>query len=364
MAKAELVELFVTPELAKLLKEKKYAELVFRDKDSKFQMFVKAMLGKNEGNKNADDFGNQLLQKVLKQNSNAKKLNHAVHKLDNDLKNVKDDLAKLINTAPALLKDAKVLKAVGFLNAGLAVANIAVDVAGFVIISKQLSELDEHLSVIETKVDQLKDIEEEKLLEQCRALMNDTSDIAIRFEDNDPVSKEELRELLNDMEPFLKRLISSMYKRDFEIEHLLQMLYGLLPGYFFLADKYMGKYYLEKGKMPSDFEKVLNLYEELLSDKFITFVNDYYFLDKGFTSADSLVVSNSCKVLAAKHMIYFYDREELLKVLKTQENVEKYDAAINQYVQKTIKDELDMFAKENKLTGAEKTELKQMMLMA
>ena len=63
-------------------------------------------------------------------------------------------------------------------------------------------------------------------------------------------------------------------------------------------------------------------------------------------------------------MIYFYDREELLKALKTQENVEKYDAAINQYVQKTIQEELDMFAKENKLSRTEKAELKQVIRMA
>ena len=74
--------------------------------------------------------------------------------------------------------------------------NIAVDIAGFIMIAKKMDGLKAEVEKLATSVEQLKDITIENIRSECEKLSLDYNSFATKIHDEDPIERDKLEEFL------------------------------------------------------------------------------------------------------------------------------------------------------------------------
>ena len=300
----------VPKELLDSLKPGEMIELVKRDAKKKYLPFIKGIIN-GDASEESKEVAHRML-KMLKENElNSKKL-HA---------------------------DMKCIKALNYLNIGLEIANIAVDIAGFVIIANKLNGLEDSIKQLSKEVSRLNDFNAGNIEEQFDYFKSKYLEYSRKIQDGDDIDMDKLIDSIASMKAFIKKLLMFYENDTIDRENLLNIFAILLPAYSHLLQWYMIEYFYDKGKS-IDAEPYLDVFKTIMADKFRATTLDYFFNDKHLHNLEAIVATNDLIMIDGySHVITIRDEALKLNRLKTKEKYDEYNEYINKIVEQRYESE-------------------------
>ena len=364
-----LKKILVDEETAKRLEQleekgKELIEITFRTKEGYIESMPKALLEKGIDDNSSNDILETLAKKVdglasKEQVGNAvKAIKDAEGKIDGLSSNIKN----LSTQFGRVFQDAKVLKTISFVNTGLNVANLVVNVAGFIIIAKKLNDLDakitKDLESLSAKVDKLIANTTNEHYSKWHKLILDYNNVADYI---DETSLKEIGELLSETRSFFTLLLADYHQNIVDGDICLEMLTGLLPVYTSLLDLYIVKHYTAKQSLPNNYEQFMSVYEDVLASSVLAKMTDLLFIDKqlNWNVTQHAVDSYVCSVI--NYATRIQDRTKLIQFFETEAKLKAYDERVKQHVGEEAMSYADEIAED---LGISSSECKRVMQLA
>jgi len=309
MAVEQLVEvtLNLPAELAAEINEKGLAEIVFRRKDKKFREFIKAKIANSNA---SSETAQQIMQATA---GNAAKLTQAVAALQ-------------------------------FVQIGLQAANIAVDIAGFIYIAKQMEGLSRQLESIADEISKVKEIQIAEIREDCEMLRMDFNSFADKIQNGRKINTDVLENYLKRSRSFIGKLVQLMLNDTIDTECILNMIYTIIPAYTSLLCVFLRAYYYEEKSTPQNYETFLEVFSELNSKKFRSAVQEYYLVDKDFSYSDVVSILNVQTTTLFNERLEIDDQLQLIEAFGDDETYRRFEEALEAAAKKEIIDRADEIA--------------------
>lgn len=343
MSEAELlkaVQLYVDPATAEKIMKKGIAEIVLRRKDKKFNSFVKAKIADSHTN---SETAKQIMNAVLNSKSNDSKIaatiRNALDSVDlasKRLSTIDKGLRSVSTRIESVFNLASKVQALSFINIGLSATNIAVDITGFIVISKQLKGLSEQINQIAPELSKIKDISIEDMRSDCEKLYLEYNSFTTKIHDGDKIDRDDLEKYLQRAKPFISKLIRLLLKRSVDAEILLNMIFTLLPAYTSVLCIFIRSYYFEKHSTPFNYDIFRDLYQEINDSQFRSAVQDYYLLEQGYNYRDVIDILNVQLFSVFSERLEIDDQLDLLEVFGTEEAYFEFERALDAAVEKEI----------------------------
>lgn len=325
------LQIRVPDELADELEKNGVVEAVFRMRDAKF----KAM-------KNFEIVGSaeKTVEKALKDGLGGKinaNLFQEIGKYRNDMKALSPLVKDMAMKVDEVVNLGGVLKSLSYLNVGLSLVNIGVDVVGFAIIAKKMDKLSAELKAemrgIAEGIDRIEARDETEIARECESLAHRINRIVDNIKQQDNLDLNELDQLLSDIKTYISNTIIQNVKRGaYDVESGYRVINVLLPAYSFLMTEYVTRFYYQYQDIPSNFKPFMTLYNDIEDRALREYVKDYLFLSKGMHMRDVLDAINAQSLIVLNGAVQIEDRLAVLKVLKTRENMEQLDKGIEKTV--------------------------------
>lgn len=309
----------------------KNQEIVTRYGNAKFKAFTKCKVISNaEAGKTLSEQALSAIDGVAERNRKAiSGISNVLKQNANSLAALSDTQKTIVSNMDKIFKDTKVLKSVAFLNTGLSVANLSVDIAGFVIISNKLIDMKNELN---EKLDKVVNKDKNDLLQEYQERIIDFGFTAGRISNGEEVPFIEYEKQIKELRTYISKMIKNLVDGVMDVGLSLEIIYALLPAYSLIFNEYLKAYYIKNGKKIPNYEIMYQLYDELLSDEICQIVEDYYFLDKGKTSIEVIDIINMHRLMVLNDKIIANDILELLTSLETPENIKGFNEEIDKGV--------------------------------
>lgn len=324
-------------ELNKYINQKGFVEIMLRRKDAKFSEIVRVLPEALIDNKdNTKEITAKLLELGKDVNKNIKDVRKEMNNVKTgigDLTNIAKDMAMQVED---LFDMTECVQALSYLNTGLALANIAVDVTGFAMLSMKLDTLGKEVHNIDVKLDKLADANKHEKIADFQKLIMQFNSISTKIRDKEGVEPDSIENLLIKMRAFVSEMLRDLSDEVFEKEVILEIINTLMPAYTILFCEYLDRYYFEKQKEPANYDMFISLYDELVESNFVQKLEDYYFLDMKMHNIDVIDIINAQMLLGLNGRVQVEDQLEILKTLKTEENVKEFERDLDNYVREEI----------------------------
>lgn len=347
-------------------KGKDLIEVAFRQKNGHIEKMPKALIGKDVQENAANDILESLAKKVngLATKEDVGRAVKAVKDAQGKIDGIASGIKNVSMQFDKVFKDAKLLKTISFVNTGLNVANLAVNIAGFVIIAKKLNKLDakitKELEALSAKVDKVIANTTNEHYSKWHKLIMEYNSIADYI---DETSLKEIDELLLETRSFYTLLLADYHQKIVDSDICLEMITGLLPVYTSLLDVFIVKHYTAKQKMPNNYEQYMSIYEELLSPSFLDEMTDLLFLDKRLDWETSTQAVNSYVCSVVNYATHIQDRTKLIELLETEEKLNEFDNRVSQNAKEEALSYADEIAEELGISSAECKRVMELALM-
>lgn len=337
-----VITLKVSEEIAKLIQEKGLAELVIRRRDAKYKLFYNALLeGKTdsvrqEAEKKAlellseNEHSLNRIQKVLKGISENNKGILALSE------NAKINLNQLEKIAGGMQK----LEKLQYLQIGLQCANIAVDIAGFVMVYNKLSAVENKIADLKKDVVNIHVLLTNEKIAKFTKLSATFGFVMQKIKDNDPIDRDTLDEFLTDMHSFMKNLKLDFLSDVVDGEIIMEMIISLLSSYTMILGEYIRNYYFEKGKLPSTLNNYMAVYRELLEKDFCDRATEYLFIHRKMNFADAIEANNAQKIIILKYLANIEDLIQVLKATRSKEEYFKFISSVDDAIKAEAESEV------------------------
>lgn len=358
MEALETLELLVNKSVADEVRQKGLAELAMRRADAKFKSMVKCGLANTSTSQKeaAEKIASASMEHYFKESIDSMKdVRAAVKTLG---KNVGGQISGLTSVTKNIASRVdgiyhytKTIKSLSFLNAGLSLANIAVDAAGFIVIVDRLNRLNDELQLVANKIDQIKNIKKNEKIACCQRLIMLFNSMAEKIGDREKVELDDIENLLVDMKSFISEMIYNLQDETLGTELNLGIIDALLPAYTFLLKVFVERFYYKKNKLPINYNIYINLYDELEESNFRRkledFYYEYYFAEEKMNVVDVLDLINAQILLGVNGKVQIEDQVELLKILGSEEKVKEFDRELDKVVNDWAKEEIPSIAEES-----------------
>lgn len=313
-------------ELADYVSQNGIAEIVMRQQKAKIKAMIKTKVLNNGLNEKEAQKAMNAVGKMMQSSLKAKDVNGALHAAGN-LMNMTDNMRNMAGQVDTIFNGMKVIQGLQYLNVGMDVANLAVNVAGLVIICNKLNEIRGEVSALSKKITDMKlgDIQEQYL-----KFSGYFEIVSRKLEDGDEINYDELDTQLHDIMAYLSKLTLYYENNTLSSEELLNLMSALLPMYTALLNIFLINFYFEKEKLPTNFDSYTSIYDKLSSPTFGKLTFDYCFLEKNMSSIDARDATNATLLLTINNFSQIVDQVTILKELKTKENFEMYTNALNE----------------------------------
>lgn len=328
-----------SPALAKRLLDNGAADIITRRADGKFDAITKcivSMLTPNDA---------QLSNTILNVINVAKYATNPALGLGIDLlkisgvitssikmNRISRDIKTILSRVGEICVSLNVVKDISYLNLGIGLVNLGTEIAGIIYIGKRLNDVQKSIEQLSTQIGQLKSMLTNERISYFHRLCLRFGSISVRLKDNDLVDRKEIEELLIDMRAFISEMIRNLYYDAIDAEIILEMIFTLLSAYVSLLDVFVRDYYFEKGRFQDNLETYsIQLFNELLDDKFIKIIGDYLVVKKGLQISEALSALQTQQLLVANCMLQHQDNIDLIKLLGTKEDYLTLMNALNQY---------------------------------
>ncbi len=309
----------------------KNQEIVTRYANAKFKSFTKCKVISNaKVEKSAVEQAVSAIEGVAERNRKAiSGITDALKQNANSLAAISDTQKAIVGNVDKIFKDTKVLKSVAFLNTGLSVANLAVDIAGFVVISNKLTELKNELN---EKLDKVVNKDKNDLLQEYQECIIDFGFTAGRISNGEEVPFKEYEKRIKELRTYISKMAKNLVDGVLDVGLSLEIIYALLPAYSLIFNEYSKAYYMKNGKKIPNYDIMYQLYDELLSDELCQIVEDHYFLDGGKTSIEVIDIINMHRLMVLNDKIIANDIMQLLVSLETPEKIKGFNEEIDKCV--------------------------------
>ena len=263
------------------------------------------------------------IESVRKTVSNIEKNSQA---LTDSVKNISVNVDKLTNIT-------KITQGLSFLNAGMPMANLAVNIAGFAMVSKQLSELSDKIKEIDVAIQ--KQVEEKKIdkVIDGRELIMAYNDMADAWKNDQKISLDKEQELLRQMTSYVSSITEYMERELLDIELCMDIIMNLLPAYTITISEYIKHYYFDNNNLPTNLDLYKAVYREFLKPEVKNLLLDYFFLGIGVGYNEAVDDTNMIVLLALNDLTTIEDQEELLKMTETEEEYKEVDRELAKIAQ-------------------------------
>ena len=332
-----LVEKYIADETI----QKGLAEVAMRRTDSKFREIVKCRVcsdlpEQSKAMHNAlsqfslfqDGLGNDVC-KIRNIANSIHQVSKNTNRQINAINKIAKDLSVQVDT---ILNAGNMLKSLSWLNAGLSLANIAVDVAGFEIIGNKLNELCREMQSTRTDVQQLKD---DKIIEKYsdfQKLTRKYNQIVDQIQNYETIDYRVIDDLIMEIEQYLTIILDNANKGLLNIEDVLSMITTLSPAYSVLIKEWYRRYYYAYRKTPSSYNDYIHLYDTLLNPEFKKNLHDHYFIDKKMGYIDTLDVINAYSLLVLNGKTEVEDQLTILEALSSNKTeVDEFEATVKRF---------------------------------
>lgn len=355
MGELVALEMLVDKLVADEVLKKGIAEIALRRADAKFKAMVKC------GVHGAPVAGDTVPQKII---SNLMKLSNqntysqnqvskALRIVDKNTKALAAVTKNMAVSVDSIYQMTNAVMNVSYLNAGISMANLAVDAAGFVIVTEKLNVLSSEVQEISVKIDRIVNVQKNEKISKCQKLIMQCKTMATKIKDQDSVDLDALEALIIDLRAFISDMMRNLNDNALSEDVVLRIVFTLLPAYTCLFSDFVQRYYYQKNSIPVNYDSFLSLYDELGTDNFIQTVENYYFLEQNKHAAEVVDILNAGRLLALNGKVQVEDQLALMRALETRENVILFDKEIKRHVEKRIAGMIPELAQECGLDEAE-----------
>ena len=311
----------VPKELLKYKNKKGFIEVFTRARNGQISEVIRIIPDRLGKTNNGDQLVSKMLAVASKTNKGLADVRKEMNLLNNGveaLTSITKDMASQVN---GLFSMTKSVKALSYLNIGMSLTNIAVDVVGFAIIAAKLNDINRELQM---KIDKLSDAVLNEKIARCKDLTMSFIIICEAMEDGKNVELSELEKLIQGMSTFVSEMILDLQKDTFGEEEMLSIINTIMPEYTILFCEYLDRYYFENKKIPAIYNMWIGLYDELVNSNFRQRLTDYYFFKEKMHDLDVIDVVNAQMLLVLNGRVQVEDQVEILKTLETREAVEEF----------------------------------------
>lgn len=356
------IELLVDKYVADDVTKKGIAEIALRRTDAKFKDIVKCrIIGSSmDPESNITKVANAALDVVNPHSYSDEGVRSAMSKIKNELskstkslKKMPSDTKNLAVNVDNIFRNTDVVKTLSYLNTGLSLANIAIDVAGFIIIDNKLNDLNENIIGVSAKADKLLAIEKNKLVQKCQELIMKYKSMAEKIKDGDDIELDSIDGLLIEMRSYISAMISNLLEETSSKEILFNIIFTLTPAYTMLLSEFVKRYYFLKGKLPPNYDSYIRLFDELAAEQIEKMLEDYYFLDKKMDRLDTLDAVNAQILLALNGRFVVEDQRDLVKAIGNQEKYQLFHDEIEKVAAERLKNLIPVIADKSEVSTRE-----------
>ena len=355
------LEMLVQRSVADELSRKGLAEIALRRSDAKFRAIVKAIIpGENS-------LSEEMVQKIqssaLKMGiSDSTDLSNVRNTMRTFSQNLESNMLNLSSVTrnmsvqvDSIFQLTNVIKTVSFVNTGISLANLAVDVAGFVIINQKLNTVNYEIKNVLNEVKKLSDLAKNEKISECQKLIMRYNTLAAKILNNEPVNLDDIDNLLIDMKTFISEMIRNLLDNTLDKDLLLDMIYILIPAYTQLFAEYNKRVYYSKQTLPPNYNNFMTLYSELESAELRQDLQDYYFLQRKMHGQDVIDLLNARTLIGLNQKVLVEDQVSMMKMLGTGEQYDSFELELDKIVKSSLEEKIPVMAEE---TGISETRLK------
>lgn len=265
------------------------------------------------------------LMKAVRKNGSRKNSRIAVS--DAQIKHISTQVDNIFRTEQAVLS-------LSYLNTGLLLANTAVDAAGFAIINEKIDALDAKVDQMAMHISKIEKVQKNEKTGDFQGYIVKYQSMVSDMQDGDEIDTHRIEDLLQEMYRFISEMLWDLFDEALEKDHILNMVFTLLPAYTVLMEKYTQEYYFKKHKLPANYRTYMQVYDIIQQEKTVSNLGDYYFLKQKKSSIETLDIINAQTLLMLNEKTQIEDTVELLQALETKDNFEKFDHALEDLAEK------------------------------
>ena len=346
------IELLVKRSVADEISQKGLAEIALRRSDAKFRAIVKAIIpGDNT-------LSEELVQKIqpsaLKMSisdttsiSNVRNVMRSFNKnLESNILSLSSATKNMSVQVDSIFRLTNAIRTISFINTGISLANLAVDVAGFVIINQKLNTVNYEIRNVLSEVKKLSDLAKNEKISECQKLIMKYNSLSSKILDSEPVIIDDIDNLLIEMNTFISKMIRNLLDDTLDKDLLLDMIYILMPAYTQLLNEYNRRTYYSKQSLPANYDTFMTLYTELENNDLRKDLQDHYFLKRKMHSQDVIDLLNAKTLVGLNQKVLIEDQVSMMKMLGTQENIEAFDLELDNIVKSFTSEKIPVIAKD------------------
>ena len=315
-----------TVEDAKKLDNHLNFELVTRQLNAKYNPFIKTKMVNTATVK--DMVKPDELRKMLSKILPSKK----------GMKGITDELKNLTISVTDIAKSLNITKICSFVNIGLSCVNMAVSIAGFMMVSNQLNALNVEVQKVLQTVENIANAQKNNRLSEYQKLIMRFNSMSSKLGRRESVSLDEMETLIIDMRAYISEMIMNLKDRAMGTELVLKVINALVPAYTQLLREFLMRFYFEKGQLPANYEMFVDLYNEMNSEDYQRIIIDYLFLDEGRNNVETFDLSNVQTLIGLNYRVQIEDQAELLMTLGSKEAMEEFDQKLDEYVKSSVEE--------------------------
>lgn len=346
------LEMLVKRSVADELSQKGLAEIALRRSDAKFRAIVKAIVpGENT-------LSEELVQKIqpsaLKMSisetasvSNVRNVMRTFSQnLETNMMNLSSVTRNMSVQVDHIFQLTNAIRTISFVNTGISLANLAVDVAGFVIINQKLNTVNYEIRHVLSEVTKLSDLAKNEKISECQKLVMKYNSLSSKILNSEPVNNDDIDNLLIDMKAFISEMIRNLLDNTLDKDLLLDMIYILMPAYTQLLNEYNKRIYYSKQCLPANYDTFMTLYTELENNDLRKNLQDHYFLKRKMHSQDVIDLLNAKTLVGLNQKVLIEDQVSMMNLLETQEKAEAFDLELDDIVKSFTREKIPAIARD------------------
>ncbi len=344
MATLKEVTLLMDSKALSELEKKGFAEIVSRQKNGKFKSMIKYAISRTNDASTKDILYESLKRQALtnKQFTSAfKSVNKNLGNISEKLIGMSSELRNVSSSVDAVFANTNLIKNLSFLNTGLSAANLGVNIAGFVIISAQLNNMEKNLnkslSRIEKNVEKLTNFNEIEFRSIAHEIVLEFNDMCQTLVSGGHVELTDQRKFMDKMNTYCHMIVDFMNEDVMDMGMLLDVLFSILPAYSTIFENFIYDYYFEKKMMPASYKEYLSVFSKILDDSLIQKIADHLFLNQKLSSEETFNAINALEGSVLSYATGIIDRADLVKMIRDKN---QYDQLMND-IDMSVKEELD-----------------------
>lgn len=214
-----LVEKYVADEVS----QKGLAEIALRQANARFREIAKASVhvGGNEASEIAKNALAELKDTFTRESYTLRQIQNRTRSVEKHIKKATNSISKIDQTTRSmamqvdrLFDSTNLIKNVSFINTGVGLANIAIDVAGFQLIDYRLNEVVEQLQRQSQALVSAERRDENNKSGKCLNLCRLYTQIMNRVNDNDTIDYYDIETAIREYESFIHEMILNLTQHD------------------------------------------------------------------------------------------------------------------------------------------------------